>query len=246
MTPSLAPITTSLLIINPNSSSSITAALSASLSPSCPPNTTLTFFNPTTGPAGISDLITAQQSTEACLAELTGESAVHKLNAFDGVLVCCFSDHPLIARLGEVVEAQGGKTLVMGMFHAGLAQALLLTRGVFGILATGTGIKYSHIISVEDFLGAKESTRFAGSITTGLGVVELQEGDQVKVEKNMKATTKVLVEKGARVIVLGCAGMCGMEGWVHEAAAEVGATVKIVDGARAGVEMLVGITRSTK
>ncbi|WRT69219.1 uncharacterized protein IL334_006203 [Kwoniella shivajii] len=233
-----------LLIINPNSSSSITAALSASLSPHCPPNVTLTFFNPSTGPKGISDPITAEQSTQACLSELTGPDPTHPIDKYDGVLVCCFSDHPLIWRLKEYITEIQGKTTVLGMFHAGLSRAMLISKAPFGILATGSGYKSNHYISVEDFLGTKESSRFVGSITSNLQVVELQEGDQTKVEKGMKDTTITLVEKGAETIILGCAGMCGMDQWVIDAALSgTGKKVTVIDGARTGVELLVAMIR---
>lgn len=42
------------------------------------------------------------------------------------------------------------------------------------------------------------------------------------------------------VVILGCAGMVGMEGWVREV---VGEGVKVVDGVRAGVGLLQGLVR---
>lgn len=42
------------------------------------------------------------------------------------------------------------------------------------------------------------------------------------------------------VVILGCAGMVGMEGWVREV---VGEGVKVVDGVKAGVGLLQGLVR---
>jgi hypothetical protein len=73
----------------------------------CPralPGGALTFHNPSTGPPGIHDATTAQQSTEACLSELTGASPTLELEKFDGVLVSCFSEHPLIPALSSHLD----------------------------------------------------------------------------------------------------------------------------------------------
>ena len=43
------------------------------------------------------------------------------------------------------------------------------------------------------------------------------------------------------VVVLGCAGMVGMEEWVRDV---VGEGVKVVDGVKAGVGILQGLVRS--
>lgn len=50
--------------------------------------------------------------------------------------------------------------------------------------------------------------RYAGLVTTGLGVVELREGDRDKVEKNMKEGAGRLAGMGADAVLMGCAGEC--------------------------------------
>jgi Asp/Glu/hydantoin racemase len=76
----------------------------------------------------------------------------------------------------------------------------------FGIITTGTGYKYIHHVEVRNFLGAT-SERFAGLVTTGLGVVELREGNRQHVEAKVKESSANIAAKGADVIILGCAGM---------------------------------------
>lgn len=87
------------------------------------------------------------------------------------------------------------------------------------------------------------SDRFIGSVATELGVEELKSGAREKVERKMKEGAKVLAGRGVDVVVLGCAGMTGMEGWVKEACAEVGTKVRVVDGAKAGLQVLAGLAR---
>ncbi|WWC70503.1 uncharacterized protein I206_104454 [Kwoniella pini CBS 10737] len=231
---------TSILVVNPNSSFSITRAIKQSLEPHIPLGVTAEFFNPSTGPAGISDPATAQSSCEACMEELPG-----LVDKYDGVLVACFSDHPLVPTLELYAKDKNLCLSVLGIYHAGIATALLRTRGKFGIIATGSGIKTNLIEATAKFLGSTTSDRFVGPITTDISVVELQEGDQVEVERKMRSTTRDLVRKGAEVIILGCGGMCGMEPWIVDSAAEEGRQVQVVDGARMGFHMILALIHGT-
>ena len=55
-----------------------------------------------------------------------------------------------------------------------------------------------------------------------------------------------LVRDGAEVVLLGCAGMSGMDEAVMRGARTEGKNVCIVDGVRAGVELLEGWGRAGK
>jgi len=81
--------------------------------------------------------------------------------------------------------------------------------------------------------------------TCGLNAGELHGHGEV--EGRVKGATRRLVEStngtsraklGA--VILGCAGMAGMEGWVRDV---VGEEVRVVDGVRAGVGLLQGLVR---
>jgi len=92
----------------------------------------------------------------------------------------------------------------MNILEASVSQSLLIGQR-FGIITTGTGYKYIYYTDVRNFLGAT-SERFAGLVTTGLGVVELREGDREYVERKIKEGSAQIASKGADVIILGCAG----------------------------------------
>lgn len=233
-----------ILVINPNSSNSITSALRKALQSLETTELQLNYFNPSTGPPGIKDVETATASCDACMSEL--QQPEMDIGRYDGFLVACFSEHPLIETLQQLLDQRGVDARVMGIVHAGISAALLTSRERFGILATGTDDKPNLVQAVASMTGTPHSSRFAGVLTTGLQVVDLQDGDQALVERNMKETVRRLMDKGAATIVFGCAGMSGMDAWVHAVASEQGRRVKVIDGARVGVEFLAGLIRSSR
>lgn len=107
-----------------------------------------------------------------------------------------------------------------------------------------TGAQWQGILddAVAESLGTA-STRYAGTETTGLNASELHDRPQAEVNEKMKAATKRLLERGAKAICLGCAGMAGLDVVVREACVEAlgereGGRVRVVDGVVAGVGFL--------
>ncbi|KJA22950.1 hypothetical protein HYPSUDRAFT_138538 [Hypholoma sublateritium FD-334 SS-4] len=228
--------TVALLVINPNSTASVTDGLRAILPP--PPGTTLEFYTaPPSAPSAISDATTGVLSAAACLADLTARGL---LDAFDGFLVCCFSDHPLTHLLREA-----SRKPTLNILEGAIAHALLVGQR-FGIVTSGAGYKYAHYTEVRNVLGAP-SERFAGVVACGVAVLEFQGGARDVVEAKVKAASARSAAQGADVIILGCAGMAGMEPLVHQGVAEAGlGPVRVVDGAKAGVQILAGLARLDK
>ena len=109
------------------------------------------------------------------------------------------SDHPLTHILREKTTKP-----VVNIMEAAITHSLLIGER-FGIITTGTGYKYIYHTDVRNFFGG-ESKRFAGLLTTNLGVVELREGDRQHVEEKVKDGAAAIAAKGADVIILGCAG----------------------------------------
>lgn len=132
------------------------------------------------------------------------------------------------------------------MFDASLALSLLLGRR-FAILTTVGPMVPGLEAGVGRFLGAGGGGRFAGAFASGLGVLELHDEQAAeRVAQTMRATAGACRRAGADVVVLGCAGMSGMEGLVRAGYAQDGGDggqVKVVDGVKAGVEMLVALCR---
>ena len=252
-----------ILVVNPNSSTSITDRLSVSIEP--PPGVQLTWWTaPSEAPLSIDDEETSDSSTAVCLPRILelckSEASTAALAAVYGILIACYSDHPLIALLrAHLVDPP---IHVLGILEASVAHALLLPQRAplnkFGIITTGKTWEPVLEGAVKNFLGVTESERFAGVRSTGIGVlgfhgsdgsdglgepIGANEADQV--DAGVEKAVQELVKDRTGVIILGCAGMSGLEMSVKRIASHVGSgrTVLVVDGVRAGVHLLAGLIR---
>ena len=206
------------------------------------------YFTAPSGVPSINNEEDAAISAEACLPAL--ESKLDDYNAF---LICCYSQHPLVSRLRDLLAKEGKpRTLVTGIFEASVATCLQLTtpsKEKFGIVSTGK--QWEDILdeAVADVLGAESSPRYAGTETTGLNADELHVVPKADLDALMSEATKRVLGKGARAVCLGCAGMAGMEEVVGAASVELlgreeGGQVRVVDGVVSGVAFLEGALRT--
>ena len=169
------------------------------------------------------------------------------LSSHDAALVACYSPHPLVEALRPRLP------ITTGILEASISAALSVLGPTerFGIVSTGKAWEEILGRAVDELLGARlaegerwegvKSKCFAGVETTGLSAVELHEAPQDEVRQRVKEAVRRLVGRGGvKCVVLGCAGMAGMEDWVRE---EVGKSVWVVDGVRAGVGALQGLLR---
>ncbi|KAI9835983.1 MAG: hypothetical protein M1837_003550 [Sclerophora amabilis] len=231
----------SLLIVNPNTTESITASLRAPIESLGYRDAKFTFFTAPSGPSSIDSGADASASAEHCLPHL-----LPLLSAHSGVLVACYSAHPLVIQLKEHTDIP-----IVSILEASVLAALPLLStshkdpsaptSRFGIVSTGKIWAGLLPQAVEEFLGGP-SARFAGVETTGMSAAELHRLSKTDVETRMvKATQKLMQRGGVDVVLLGCAGMVGLEETVREAAGE---GIFVVDGVKAGVGTLVGLVKA--
>lgn len=238
---------TEILVVNPNSSTVITDALAAALTPHTPPGCTLSFrTGPASAPESILDassaILSASESYQALLKSLPASAAGLSTHPSSAFLVACFSDHPLVGMLRQAAPNKPAVHLLeAAVIHA------LSCGAKFGVLTTGRSVVPDIDAGVRRIMGGN-SDRYVGTHATGLGVVELQTGNRLKIESLITQGAQNLVGKGADVIILGCAGMVGMESLVRQACADLHsdyANVAVIDGARAGIQVLAGLARSS-
>ncbi|KAI1420747.1 hydantoin racemase [Xylaria sp. FL1777] len=224
---------TKILLLNPNSSLSMTNGMKTVL------NEMYTYTGPSGCPTSINDAHDIQKSTDAVLADLDDISRYH------GIVVACFSVHPLVPKLQS---SSGLNCAVTGIFEASVLAAIsLLEPGQkWGIVTTGKFWEDHLSDGVKAFLGADVkdgNAKFAGVESTGLNASDFHHGvDPAVVRQKLKKATKRLLDAGEiHVIVMGCAGMAGLEDIIREAADDergeefAYSILHVIDGVRAAV-----------
>lgn len=127
----------------------------------------------------------------------------------------------------------------------------------FGIVTTGAAWVPVLTAGVNDYLGlppsqTSQSARFKGVASTGLSAEQLHTTPPEEVrERVVKATRQLVADGDVAVVVLGCAGMAGMDKWVEDACVEelgrrAASLVRVVDGIKAGVALAVEEARHMK
>lgn len=198
-----------------------------------------TYTGPSASPPSINDGHDVQNSTEAVLDDFD----VHA--KYSGIVIACFSVHPLVP---ELQKRTGPNCAVTGIFEASVlaAVSLLEPNQKWGIVTTGKFWEDHLSNGVKEFLGANhedKNTKFAGVESTGLNASDFHHGvDPAIVRRKLKEATRRLLAKGqVHVIVMGCAGMAGLEDIIREAASDdqgeefAYSTLHVIDGVRAGV-----------
>ncbi|KAI0828030.1 Asp/Glu/hydantoin racemase [Trametes gibbosa] len=231
--------TVSILVINPNSSQSMTTALGPILKDLLHSRLLLHYH---TGPAGRSpqsvddtttNILSAAHTFETLLP-LRSESEQEK---YDAYLVACFSDHSLVGMLREHTTKP-----VLGIFEASVMQAIALGQP-FGIVTTGVYWEGALTSGVKRIFGSEGMARaFVGVASTGLTARQLHEVEQGIVFEKIASATSRLVATGAKTIIMGCAGMSGMADAVRRGSN--GEDTRIIDAVRSGVTTLEGLVKT--
>ncbi|KAH7634101.1 Asp/Glu/hydantoin racemase [Sordaria sp. MPI-SDFR-AT-0083] len=253
-----------ILILNPNSSQSMTEGMKKAISSLNLPDTIkIDYYTAPTGPASINDGDDVQKSAQEVLKDLSpnGQNS-QLLQSNDAVLVCCFSDHPLVKRL--ISDFPSIPLSVTGIFEAATLTSLSLLTGPtkkWGIVTTGKFWEDHLITGVHEFLGYAadgeegypKNWKFAGVQTTGLNAGDFH-GDipQEEIDDRLVEATKKLLQAGdVECVVMGCAGMAGLEQIIRRTAIEEygeesGKKVMVVDGVRAGVGLLAEMVKNRR
>ncbi|KAL2758628.1 hypothetical protein ACRALDRAFT_1080383 [Sodiomyces alcalophilus JCM 7366] len=251
----------SILVVNPNSSHAMTQSMEEAVKtiPLDESVKVYTYTAPPQSPASINDAEGIQLSTDVVLKDLARSG---ELDKYDGVLVACYSVHPLVDHLAKKYK---NKLAVTGIFEASILTSTsvlpLATLGSsssqsqWGIVTTGAFWEEHLGTGVLEFLGQKtgsENVKFRGVASTGLSAGDFHRvsAEEVKV-KLQEATRRLLGDGGVGCVVMGCAGMVGLEEIIRTTAisqygAESGSSIFVVDGVKAGVLQLEQMVKSRR
>jgi allantoin racemase len=211
-----------ILVVNPNTSASMTDRLRRELEVVKGRETELTVVNPTEGPAAIESAADEALAIPSMLALIREAAPRH-----DAVVIACFSD-PGLDEAREILTIP-----VVGIEESSLHLAAQLGRR-FTILtsrATRVPAKVEHV----ERLGL--SSRLASVRPLEMGVLEMDADPERAALRILEVGAAAVREDGAEVIVLGCAGLAG-----HASALGPALGVPVIDPcpvALATAEMLV-------
>ncbi|KAH6897319.1 Asp/Glu/hydantoin racemase [Thelonectria olida] len=245
-----------ILVLNPNSSDSMTKGMVAAVEKLSLQDSIelVTYTAPAAAPASIDDQRDIDSSTQAVLDDANLAEDL-KSSKYDAVLVACFSVHPLVSSLAKYQHLA-----VTGILEASIATALSLNPAPvnserWGIVTTGTFWEEHLGNGVKKFLGQDTragNERFAGVFSTGLTAGDFHTISPEEVRVKLKNATKKLLASGnVSCVVMGCGGMAGLEDVIRTTAVDVygkptGEQVYIIDGVKAGILQLEQAIRSQR
>ncbi|KAJ1569068.1 hypothetical protein HK405_010358 [Cladochytrium tenue] len=259
-----------LLVVNPNATTSMTEGMkleTAELQKELgkrgvvfdfftAPGSKIQGYDPTSAPPAIEGTVDSIRSASACFAALFSDPSrgpPRPITDYDGILVACYSDHPLVPMLREALT--GNKPVaVLGIMQASVLRALALGARRVAVVTTAkrweelldAGIRAMGVSGeVLAPAGATCGGR-GGVLSTGLGVLELESLPKAEVVQRVSGAAERLVrDAGADAVCLGCAGMVGLKEAVEAAVApykeRVGGRVLVLDSVTAGITLLSGL-----
>ncbi len=207
-----------ILVINPNSSASVTAAIDDAVQPlRMPGGPVITVAGLASGPPGIA----TQRDSDSVVMPLVEWVTRDDADAF---VLACFSD----PGLQSVREAAGGRP-VMGIAEWGILRALTLGER-FGIIALSPASvrrqqRYVRQMGVD--------SRYAGSWPVDASAADTA-GAAIR-DRLIAAGEALVQQRGAGVVVLGCAGMAS-----HRRAIEIAIGCPVIEPAQQAVAAAIG------
>lgn len=197
-----------IMVINPNTSKSMTEHLEHVLSEIKGPDTELTVVCPDEGPDAIE---CAMDEAASVMPTLKLVEKANKEN-YDACILACFSD-PGLEPAREI-----SNILVTGIEEISMHMAAML------------GAKFSIMTLNKERVPSKETHvrrfRMENSLASvrplGMSVAETDANPEETKKRILELARKAAEEDGAEVIILGCAGMAG---YAEDVERELGLTV---------------------
>jgi allantoin racemase len=217
-----------ILVINPNTTASMTALIGECARAVAGPGVTVDAVSPQNGSAAIESHVDDALSVPGILAEITrGEQ-----EGYDGFVIACFGD-PGLKAARELATGP-----VVGIAEAGMRTASYLGRGFSVVTTLSRTVGHARDLT-EEYGVARQCL---GVHACEIPVLDL-ETDPTARARILRACEDALAIDGSDAIVLGCAGMADL---CHDLAGQLG--VSVVDGVAAAtttVETLVRLGLST-
>lgn len=146
-------------------------------------------------------------------------------------VVACFSAHPLVPILREVCSSP-----VVSILEAPLLLASNLG-GRVGIITTSR--RWEFLLARDVAAVGLASLNAAGVVSSGMLTSELHDLPLAQVRQTLGqvALDRLVNQRQADVIILGCAGMAGLEDAIQDACQGV----TVLDPVKCGLEIAIGL-----
>jgi len=215
--------TGTIFVINPNSSEKVTEGIDHAVEPlRIPGGPRIECLTLKEGPPGIQ----TQRDVDGVVTPLLALIGELDRRA-DAYVIACFSD-PGLHAAREIT-----KKPVLGIMEGGILTALTLGQR-FGVIAILAGSVPRHL----RLIGAMGvADRCAGDLPVDIPVVELADADRT-LKRMIEVGKQLRGEKGANVLVMGCAGMAQYRDALEN---EVG--IPVVEPTQAATAMAIGRVR---
>jgi allantoin racemase len=209
-----------ILVINPNSTVSVTRAIDDAMAPlRIPGGPEIDCMTLEDGPPGVEN----QTDADSVIQPLCRVIRDHETDAA-AFVIACFSDPGLFSAREQTAKP------VLGIAECGILTALTLGHrfGVISILAGSLPRHLRYIAAMG--LGS----RLAGDLPIGLGVTELADA-RTTLTRMIDVGRRLRDAHGADVLVMGCAGMARYRDDLEEAT-----QIPVVEPTQAAVTMAIG------
>lgn len=218
-----------ILVLNPNTTASMTATIRALAEESARPGTQITAAEPLWGPESIEGHFEGQLSAAAVLDRL----ATWDGEPFDALVMAGFGE-PGREAAQELLDVP-----VFDITECAAQMAMMLGHSYSVVTTLDRAVP-----QIEDRLSSSGLLQRCASVRgTGLGVLELEEDRDRTVREILGQARTAVAEDRAEVVCLGCGGMAGLREQV-----EAELAVPVVDGVAAAVafaEAAVGLILTT-
>lgn len=213
---------TTLFVVNPNSTASMTVQIEAAARLAASPGTRIIAANPSYGPAAIEGYFDGA----LCLPGMLQQIERGEREGVDAHIIACFDDTGLDAARALAAAP------VVGIGEAAFHMATLIAHRFSVVTTLARSISTIEANLVRYGL----SVRCAGVHAADVPVLALERSDTGVRERIRQVARQALSADRSEAIVLGCAGMAGLaEGLAREFG------VPVIDGIAAAVKMAEGL-----
>lgn len=211
-----------IMVINPNTSDAITAAIVAAARMAAP-HADVVGTHPSRGVASVESHTEEAWATIGVLEQI--EVAEASATRPDAYVIACFGD------TGVMAAREAASVPVVGMTEAALFTAVTLAHRFAIVTMPPRTVAQSDRVVEALGLAHRCSVR-----AVDVAVAELEDGSAHLLDAFADEARRAILEDGAEAIILGCAGLADL---VEPLAAELG--VPVIDGVAAGVAFASGI-----